>query len=85
MFDDAARAAASDSTAIMRGDYKLNRTLLFYFLGVAPTPSGSGITKLGFPRATRGSGELHAIACRAVQIYSMLFDFKLIIIFGTPQ
>ena len=48
------RAASSDSTAIMRGDYKLNRTLLFYFLGVAPTPSGSGITKLGAPYATRG-------------------------------
>ena len=30
------RAAASDSATIMRGDYKLNRTLLFYFLGVAP-------------------------------------------------
>ena len=25
------RAASSDSTAIMRGDFKLNRTLLFIF------------------------------------------------------
>ena len=79
------RAASSDSAAIMRGDNRLNRTLLFYFLGVAPTPSGSGITKLGAPYATRGQGELRAIIHRAVQLYSMLFDFKLIIIFGTPQ